>query len=93
MIKFDKDFTRNSSSDKKISPAVTPVLTLSSSVLDLGFVKTKTERTSSQSKVTTVYSKATGPYQFLDTSNCTNLIALMKGSLKARIPLRGLPFL
>lgn len=68
------------------------VLQLSSSVLDW-FVKNKTERNSSQSKVTIVYSKATSPYQFLNSNNCTiSIIALLKGSLKDRIPLRGLFF-
>lgn len=68
------------------------MLQLSSSVLDW-FVKNKTERNSSQSKVTIVYSKATSPYQFLNSSNCTiSIIALLKGSLKDRIPLRGLFF-
>lgn len=91
MIKFGKDFARNPILQKS-SPAVTPVLPLSSAVL-VWFVKNKTERNSSQSKVTIVYSKATSPYQFLNSSNCTiSIIALLKGSLKDRIPLRGLFF-
>lgn len=91
MINFGKDLARNSVVGKN-SPAVTPVLPLSISVLDW-FVKNKTERNSSQSKVIIVYSKATSRYQFLDAGNCPYLIALLKGSLKARIPLSGLPFL
>lgn len=84
MIKFGKDFARNPILQKS-SPAVTPVLPLSSAVL-VWFVKNKTERNSSQSKVTIVYSKATSPYQFLNSSNCTiSIIALLKGSLKDRI--------
>ena len=58
MIKFGKDFARNSNSGEKIPPPVTPVPLLSSCVLDW-FVKNKTERNSSQSKETIVYSKAT----------------------------------
>lgn len=37
--------------------------------------------------------KPLAPYQFLNSSNCTiSIIALLKGSLKDRIPLRGLFF-